>query len=100
MDTMVEIESRIRIAEQGGRQDVALLKIARNALTPIGRLPSELLVYLVQKLLELTDIGGVPQALLSVTSVCSRIRVCRKTAIWLVKPCKALCARHFAVYLT
>jgi hypothetical protein len=75
MDTMVEIESRIRIAEQDGRQDVALLKIARNALTPIGRLPSELLVYLVQKLLELTEIGGVPQALLSVTSVCSRIRV-------------------------
>jgi hypothetical protein len=68
------MEARIRTVVQSTQQDVTSLKVARNTLTPIVRLPSELLVRLAQQLLELTNIEDVPKVLIVFTSVCSRIR--------------------------
>jgi hypothetical protein len=74
IDAIIQMEARIRTVVQSTQQDVTLLKVARNALIPIVRLPSELLVRLAQQLLELTNIEDVPQVLIAFTSVCSRIR--------------------------
>jgi hypothetical protein len=78
MDAIVEIDSRIRVVSD--QQDIISLKIARNALTPLGRLPSELLAHLALANVltvirpALVESGRAPRDLLHMTWLSSRIR--------------------------
>jgi hypothetical protein len=57
-------------------REVVCLKVTQNLneLSPIGRLPAELVILLAQRLLDITKPADVPKALVRMSSVCVRFR--------------------------
>jgi hypothetical protein len=57
-------------------REVVCLKVTQNLseLSPIGRLPAELVILLAQRLLDITKPADVPKALVGMSSVCVRFR--------------------------
>jgi hypothetical protein len=98
METLEQIDARI--AELEDEQEILRMKIARNARTPLGRLPDELLVNIVEWLTEEHWCSNA-QLMHLLTSVYARLRatLVAAPALWIkveLGRSQALIDRHIA----